>query len=295
MNVLVTGSNGQLGQTLRAVSGEKDINFIFTDARPADGILPLDILDSSAVSSFITDYKIEAIVNCAGYTAVDRAENDRERCFEVNASGPACLASAIRQNNGLLIHISTDYVFGNEHQPVPLSEDMLVAPLNVYGESKLAGEREIVASGCDYVILRTAWLYSWCGNNFLNTILSKSRSDSMLRVVCDQVGSPTYALDLANVILVVLKDYITTGLGYSKSGIYHYSSEGVCSWYDFAKAICDISGANCRVYPCRSNEFVTAARRPDYSVLDKTKIKAVFGIDVPYWRDSLMQCLQKMS
>lgn len=336
MNILVTGSGGQLGQMLRSVSPASGVNFVFTDVSTGDGILPLDVLDSRAVSGFLSDYRIDAIVNCAGYTAVDRAENDRERCFEVNAAGPACLASAIRERGGLLIHISTDYVFGNDHAPVPLTENAPVSPLNVYGESKSAGEKEVVSSGCNYVILRTAWLYSAAGNNFFKTILSKSGTEPALSVVCDQVGSPTFALDLADVILTILNDYsklITSsgnnlddshsddscgglsdrldgsscgvglsdgcvsecrGFRYAKSGIYHYSGEGVCSWFDFAKAICDFSGASCKVSPCRSTEFVTAAQRPAYSVLDKTRIKEVFGIEVPYWRDSLRRCFELM-
>lgn len=240
---------------------------------------------------------MQCIVNCAAYTNVDKAENDEAFCRVLNADAPRNLAQAMKEVGGLLVHVSTDYVFGGDPYNTPCKEDQKGTPTGVYGRTKLEGEQHILATGCDYVILRTAWLYSEFGRNFVKTMLNLTATKPQLKVVFDQAGTPTYAYDLAQVIHTVLEDYVQEQpqQGYSKNGIYHFSNEGVCSWYDFTKVIAALSGhTECDIQPCHSHEFPSPVIRPAYSVLDKTKIKETFGIRIPYWMDSLKVCLQNM-
>lgn len=302
MKILVTGANGQLGREMRIVAEELPFEFIFTDVVEAEGLQTriLDITDIARLRTLVREEKVGAIVNCAAYTNVDKAETDEAFCALLNSTAPGNLATVAAETSGLLIHISTDYVFGKEVYNTPCTEDMTGTPTGVYGRTKLEGEKNIKNSGCDYVIIRTAWLYSEFGRNFCKTMLSLTETKPALNVVFDQVGTPTYALDLARVIAVVLKDYEASGaaqggVAYPKTGIYHYSNEGVCSWFDFTKAIAGYSGHTaCRISPCHSDEFPSPVVRPAYSVLDKTKIKKVFGIEVPYWTDSLKLCLDNI-
>ena len=289
MNILVTGANGQLGNEMRVIArGSKD-NYIFTDVNQVEGIETtfLDITDLEAVRRMVSEYQVEAIVNCAAYTNVDAAETNETLAEKLNAEAPENLAKAMKEVDGLLIQISTDYVFGKEPYNVPCKEDQQGTPTGVYGMSKLHGEQRIMAVGCHHVIIRTAWLYSEFGKNFCKTMMHLTATKPQLKVVFDQVGTPTYALDLAKAIAVVLERFDGT-----QTGIYHYSNEGVCSWYDFTKMIAEYNGTTeCDVQPCHSNEFPSPVTRPSYSVLDKTKIKEVFGVSVPYWTDSLKQCI----
>ena len=293
MNILVTGSNGQLGMEMRKVSACSSDRYIFTDVNDFPGVETeyLDITDSGAVNSLVREKSIGAIVNCAAYTDVDRAEEDREMADLLNHLAVKNLAEAMKSAGGLLVHISTDYVFGKEPYNVPCREDQRGTPTGVYGETKLAGERAVLASGCRYLIIRTAWLYSEYGKNFVKTMLDLTGSRQELNVVFDQTGTPTYALDLAEAIYHIIETRKFEG----RSGIYHYSDEGVCSWYDFTKMIAEYSGhAECRVLPCHSSEYPSKVVRPSYSVLDKTKIKTTFGLEIPYWTDSLRRCLDNM-
>lgn len=293
MNVLVTGACGQLGSEMRLVAGKSSDNYIFTDVSDFGNpeITKLDITDRKAVSALVKDLGINAIVNCAAYTAVDAAESDFDKAELLNAEAPLNLALAMKEADGILIHISTDYVFGKEAYNTPCTEDRVGTPTGVYGLTKLHGEQKIAESGCHHIIIRTAWLYSEYGRNFCKTILSASSSKPELKVVIDQVGTPTYALDLANAIYKILSDRSFEG----NDGIYHYSGEGVCSWYDFAKAIVEISGNTfCNVLPCRSEEFPSPVKRPSYSVLDKSRIKRTFGVEVPYWTASLKKCIENI-
>lgn len=289
MNILVTGANGQLGNEMRVIArGSKD-NYIFTDVSQVEGIETtfLDITDLEAVRRMVSEYQVEAIVNCAAYTNVDAAETNETLAEKLNAEAPENLAKAMKEVDGLLIQISTDYVFGKEPYNVPCKEDQQGTPTGVYGMSKLHGEQRIMAVGCHHVIIRTAWLYSEFGKNFCKTMMHLTATKPQLKVVFDQVGTPTYALDLAKAIAVVLERFDGT-----QTGIYHYSNEGVCSWYDFTKMIAEYNGTTeCDVQPCHSNEFPSPVARPSYSVLDKTKIKEIFGVSVPYWTDSLKQCI----
>lgn len=290
MNILVTGANGQLGNELRVVAEGAADRYIFTDVSQVQGVETtyLDITDSSAVSAFVKENNIEAIINCAAYTNVDGAESDCQLAELLNATAPENLAKAIAQVGGLLVHISTDYVFGKELYNTPCNEEQPGTPTGVYGATKLQGERRVMAAGCNYLIIRTAWLYSEFGKNFCKTMLNLTASKPEINVVFDQVGTPTYALDLAKAIyeIVDARKYV------GKSGIYHYSNEGVCSWYDFAKMIAEYSGqTECNIKPCHSNQFPSPVTRPSYSVLDKTKIKETFGVNVPYWTDSLKVCI----
>ena len=240
---------------------------------------------------------MQCIVNCAAYTNVDKAESDEAFCRVLNADAPRNLAQAMKEVGGLLVHVSTDYVFGGDPYNTPCKEDQKGTPTGVYGRTKLEGEQHILATGCDYVILRTAWLYSEFGRNFVKTMLNLTATKPQLKVVFDQAGTPTYAYDLAQAICTVLEDYVQEQpqQGYSKNGIYHFSNEGVCSWYDFTKVIAALSGhTGCDIQPCHSHEFPSPVIRPAYSVLDKTKIKETFGIRIPYWMDSLKVCLQNM-
>ena len=299
MNILVTGANGQLGNEMRLVAGESDHTFIFSDVVDVPGVetLKLDITDIDAVRSAVAAHKVDAIVNCAAYTNVDAAETNGELSETLNAKAPQNLAVAMEERGGLLVHISTDYVFGAEPYNTPCTEEQTGTPTGVYGLTKLHGEEYIKESGCKHVIIRTAWLYSEFGKNFCKTMMMLTATKPELKVVFDQVGTPTYALDLARAIAVVLDDYagVMDSAEYSKSGIYHYSNEGVCSWFDFTKMIAQYNGTTeCKVNPCHSNEFPSPVKRPSYSVLDKTKIKEAFGVEVPYWTDSLKVCIANL-
>ena len=299
MKILVTGANGQLGNEMRLVSRQSSDQYIFTDVNQVEGLETtyLDITDLEAIREMVKREEVNAIVNCAAWTNVDAAETNQELCEKLNAVAPENLAKAMKEVNGLLIQISTDYVFGNDPYNVPCREDQQGTPSGVYGLTKLHGEQKILATGCEYVIIRTAWLYSEFGKNFCKTMLNLTATKPALKVVFDQVGTPTYALDLANVIMTVLADYSkeATSEHYSKTGVYHFSNEGVCSWYDFTKMIAEYSGQTaCDVQPCHSDEFPSPVKRPAYSVFDKTKIKETFCLKVPYWTDSLKVCLNNL-
>lgn len=315
MNILVTGANGQLGNEMRIVARGSNDRYIFTDINQVEGVETtfLDITDMEAVRSIVAEERVDAVVNCAAYTNVDAAETNESLAEKLNALAPENLAKAMEEVGGLLVQISTDYVFGKEPYNVPCREDQKGTPSGVYGLTKLHGEERIIATGCKYVIIRTAWLYSEFGKNFCKTMLNLTSEESVaarvaagkpagLKVVFDQVGTPTYALDLARAIEVILADYgrqMQNGEGqrgaYSKTGVYHYSNEGVCSWYDFTKMIAEYSGqSGCDIQPCHSHEFPSPVKRPAYSVLDKTKIKEVFGVEVPYWTDSLRKCIANL-
>ncbi len=292
MNILVTGANGQLGNEMRLTAAGSLHKFFFSDVVEVEGMetILLDITDLDAVRAAVSAHRIDAIVNCAAYTNVDAAETNEELAEKLNALAPQNLAVAMKEAGGLLVHISTDYVFGAEPYNTPCTEEQTGTPTGVYGLTKLHGEELIKASGCNYVIIRTAWLYSEFGKNFCKTMMQLTATKPELKVVFDQVGTPTYALDLAKAIMVVLDKF-----NGSQSGIYHYSNEGVCSWYDFTKMIAQYNGTTeCKVNPCHSNEFPSLVKRPSYSVLDKTKIKETFGVEVPYWTDSLKLCISNL-
>lgn len=285
MNILVTGANGQLGNEMRIVSQQSAHHYIFTD------VAELDITDAAAVEKMVADNDVKVIVNCAAYTNVDKAEDDRELAELLNAKAVENLAAAIRRNDGLLVHVSTDYVFGGTRNNTPCREEEAANPTGVYGETKLHGEEAVIRSGCHYLIIRTAWLYSEYGKNFLKTMLDLTATKPSLKVVFDQTGTPTYAYDLAAAICDIIEQRKYEG----RDGIYHYSNEGVCSWYDFTKAIAEYAGHTaCDIQPCHSDEFPSKVIRPSYSVLDKTKIKTTFGLKVPYWTDSLKQCIDNL-
>lgn len=320
MNILVTGANGQLGNEMRIVTkGSKD-NFIFTDVMDASEesmamlsklggeyvntvTTKLDITNLDAIRKLVSENDVKVIVNCAAWTNVDGAE-DPERFDLVellNAKAPENLAIAMKEVSGLLVHISTDYVFGGDPYNTPCKEDQKGTPTGVYGLTKLHGEQNIQATGVDHLIFRTAWLYSEFGKNFVKTMLNLTSTKPQLKVVFDQAGTPTYARDLANAILVAIEDYKNTltdnrsALTYAKTGVYHYSNEGVCSWYDFTKMIAEYAGnTECDIQPCHSDEFPSPVKRPAFSVLDKTKLKETFVIKVPYWIDSLRKCMSNM-
>lgn len=300
MTILVTGANGQLGNEMRLVSAASTDRFIFTDVVELPGVQTtiLDMTDQDAVRRIVKDNDVKVIVNCAAYTNVDKAEDDVELCSLLNAEAPEILASVMKEAGGLLIHISTDYVFGGDPYNTPCREDQKGTPTGVYGQTKLDGENAVIASGCDHVIIRTAWLYSEFGKNFVKTMLNLTAARPQLNVVFDQTGTPTYALDLAEVVMTVLNDYSDASDvpgSYRNNGIYHYSNEGVCSWFDFTKVIAEYAGNDkCEVLPCHSDEFPSKVKRPAYSVLDKTKIKKTFGIKVPYWTDSLRKCIKNL-
>ena len=303
MTILVTGANGQLGNEMRIVARESGDNYIFTDVVAPEGVPTgiLDITDIEAIRKLVRDNGVDIIVNCAAYTNVDAAESNAELAEKLNAGAPGLLAKVMKEEGGLLIHISTDYVFGKEPYNTPCKEDQTGTPTGVYGLTKLHGEQNIISSGCKHVIVRTAWLYSEFGKNFCKTMLNLTATKPPLKVVFDQAGTPTYALDLANAIVEIIGDYsreTDSKQGtdtYTKSGIYHYSNEGVCSWYDFTKMIAQYSGQTCcDVQPCHSDEFPSPVKRPSYSVLDKTKIKSTFGLSIPYWTDSLKKCIENI-
>lgn len=285
MNILVTGANGQLGTCMRNAAKNSKDNYIFTD------VAELDITDAKAVAKIVKDNGINVIVNCAAYTNVDKAESDVEFAELLNASAVKNLAEAAKANNGTLIHISTDYVFGGSQGNTPRTETEPVNPTGVYGMTKLHGEQAIEASGCKALIFRTAWLYSEYGKNFVKTMLNLTSAKPELKVVFDQVGTPTYAQDLADAIFDIIERRKFEG----KEGIYHYSNEGVCSWFDFTKSIAEIAGnKDCDIHPCHSDEFPSPVVRPSYSVLDKTKFKNTFGLKVPYWTDSLKRYIKNL-
>lgn len=284
MEILVTGALGQLGSELRALALPSD-GITFSDLVGEDGVLPLDVCDGDAVESLLRELGCKVLVNCAGYTSVDKAEDERQEADRLNHLAPKKLAQVCKKLGVTLIHISTDYIF-NGLGSTPLREDSPAHPISVYGESKLAGEEAIRESGCSFIILRTAWMYSAFGRNFLLTMLSLMESRKSIGVVYDQVGSPTFAGDLAEVILKIIRSGQT-----DKCGTYNYSNEGAVSWYDFAQAIREIGDFGCFIKALRSEEYPTGAARPRYSVLDKSLIKTTFGVNVPYWRNSLEKCM----
>lgn len=306
MNILVTGANGQLGTEMRILAKNSADKYIFTDVVDAsdesvamlkklagDEIAKdtehLDITDLDAIRKMVVDNNIDAIVNCAAWTNVDGAEAPEKYALveKLNATAPENLAKAMKEVDGWLVQISTDYVFGKEPYNTPCKEDQKGTPTGVYGATKLLGEQKIIATGCKYIIIRTAWLYSEFGKNFCKTMLNLTATKPQLKVVFDQAGTPTYAYDLATAIVAALKNPV--------EGIYHYSNEGVCSWYDFTKMIAEYSGQTASdIQPCHSNEFPSPVTRPSYSVLDKTKIKETFGIKIPYWTDSLKICINNI-
>jgi dTDP-4-dehydrorhamnose reductase len=290
MNILVTGANGQLGTEIRRAARRAADRFIFSDisSLPGSDTLYLDITDKTAVSLVCESEKVDVVINCAAYVDVEKAESDMAMASLLNEEGPANLAAVCAKRGALLIHISTDYVFGGDI-PMPIREDAPVAPTGVYGATKLQGERAILASGCKSIIFRTSWLYSPWGKNFVKTMRTLTAQRKNLSVVFDQVGSPTYAGDLADCIMHVIESRQL-----NKLGIYHYADEGVCSWYDFACAIRDIAGNKCDIRPCHSGEYPSKVKRPSYSVLDKTLVKNTFGITIPHWHDSLCRCMARI-
>ncbi len=289
MNILVTGANGQLGNEMQIAAKNSADRYIFTDV--CEGYEKLDITNLEAVREIVARENIGCIVNCAAWTNVDAAETAGKIVEDLNAAAPENLAKAMKEAGGLLVHISTDYVFGGDPYNTPCREDQKGTPTGVYGLTKLHGEQRIIATGVKYLIIRTAWLYSEFGKNFVKTMLNLTATKPRLNVVFDQVGTPTYAGDLAGVIFDIVENRKWEG----NTGIYHYYNEGVCSWYDFTKKIAELAGnAACDIQPCHSEEFPSPVRRPSYSVLDKTKIKETFGIEIPYWTDSLKKCLNNM-
>lgn len=290
MNILVTGANGQLGNEVQLVSKQsKNDKYFFTDV--CEGYEKLDITDIDKIRSYVNEHDIQCIINCAAWTNVDKAETAGDIVETLNAKAPENLAKVMKERNGLLVHISTDYVFGGDPYNTPCREDQKGTPTGVYGLTKLHGEQKIQTTGCNYIILRTAWLYSEFGHNFVKTMLNLTSTKPQLKVVFDQTGTPTYAGDLADTIFDIIENRKYEG----HTGIYHFSNEGVCSWYDFTKMIALIAGNNnCDIEPCHSNEFPSPVTRPAYSVLDKTKIKETFGVKIPYWLDSLKKCMANM-
>ena len=284
MNILVTGANGQLGNEMRIVSKGSSDRYIFTDVEE------LDITNRDAVMMFVKDNDIKVVVNCAGYTNVEKAEDEEGLAELINAQAIGHIAQACKDNDATLIHISTDYVFGGNNGNTPRKENESVNPTGAYGRTKLHGEQVIEKSGCKYLIIRTSWLYSEFGNNFVKTMRRLTSERERLNVVFDQIGTPTYALDLANVIFKIVEERKLNEL----QGIYNYSNEGATSWYDFAKEICELSGNICDIQPCHSDEFPSKVKRPSYSVLDKTKIKKELNITIPYWKDSLKICVNRI-
>lgn len=316
MTILVTGANGQLGNEMRIIAKGSADRYIFTDVNEAseesiamlhklagEGVdistSKLDITDLEAIRSVVKANGVNAIVNCAAWTNVDAAEDPEK--YEIvellNATAPENLAKAMKEVGGLLVQISTDYVFGKEPYNTPCREDQKGTPTGVYGLTKLHGEQKIMAVGCNHVIIRTAWLYSEFGKNFVKTMLNLTATKPQLKVVFDQVGTPTYAFDLAKAIEVILSDYAGSGEAvYGKNGVYHFSNEGVCSWYDFTMMIAEYAGhKECEILPCHSDEFPSRVVRPSYSVLDKTKYKSTFGQAVPYWAIRLVLCITRMN
>lgn len=286
MKIVVTGALGQLGQEIMKLAVGSEHEFVFTDIRATDNVSLLDITDADAVNAFVGK-DVDVIVNCAAYTDVNKAESDEESARQINAAAAGILASAAAKADALLIHVSTDYVFDGT-STVPYREDCLPAPTGAYGRTKLEGERLVQESGCRYMIFRTAWLYSLSGRNFFLTMVNKTAELPQMKVVFDQTGTPTYAGDLAYLISHIIENGLL-----DRTGIYHYTDEGVCSWYDFAKEINSLVGHTCNVMPCRTEDYPTPARRPHYSVLDKAKVRETFGIEIPHWRDSLVMAVNE--
>ena len=282
MNILITGATGQLGRAMVMASQGSDNKYIFCDRQN------LDITDEVAVESFVQAQGIEVIVNCASYTAVDKAEDEQDAANLVNNKAVAAMAEIARKHDAVLIHISTDYVFDGK-ACTAYTEDAPTAPLNVYGRTKADAERAIVESGCRHIILRTSWLYGVEGDNFVKRIIEKSAENPVLRVISDQIGTPTFVEDLAGLISLIIEENML-----DRTGIYNYSNEGVCSWYDFAHEICAQVGHLCDVLPCHTDEYPRKAARPHFSVLDKTKVKKTFGIEIPHWKDSLSLCIREL-
>ena len=286
MNILVTGANGQLGNEIQKVSKHSQDHYIFTDV--CEGYEKLDITNLDAIRQMVAQLDVKCIINCAAWTNVDAAETAGDIVEQLNAKAPENLAMVMKEVGGLLVHISTDYVFGGDPYNTPCREDQKGSPTGVYGQTKLHGEQRILATGVKHIIIRTAWLYSEFGKNFVKTMLSLTATKPQLKVVFDQCGTPTYAGDLADVIY----DIIENRKFDNNEGIYHFSNEGVCSWYDFTKVIAQMAGhTTCDIQPCHSDEFPSPVKRPAYSVLDKSKIKDTFGITIPYWTDSLRKCI----
>ena len=287
MKILVTGAEGQLGSEIRLAAGEyPDFEFLFTDVNE------LDLTNQEATSLFVKQEKPDFVINCAAYTAVDIAEKDSELAEIINTKVPAYLGKLANQYNYKLIHISTDYVFDGTAY-LPYTENDLVNPESVYGKTKLNGEIALLKESAGSVVIRTSWLYSRHGNNFLKTMIRLGEERDQLKVVYDQIGSPTFSGDLAKAILEIISKTVSNKVSW-KPGIYNYSNEGVCSWYDFARSIHEVSGITCTVHPITTEEYPTPAKRPAYSVLNKSKIKRIFGLEIPYWRDSLKVCIQEM-
>ena len=302
MNILITGANGQLGNEMRIIAKHSADNYIFTDVNQIEGVetIYLNITDLEAIRKMVSENNVDVIVNCAAWTNVDACETDEKLATlaeKLNADAPENLAKAMKEANGLLVQISTDYVFGKEPYNTPCKEDQKGTPTGVYGTTKLHGEQKIMATDVKHVIIRTAWLYSEFGKNFCKTMLNLTATKPALKVVFDQCGTPTYAYDLAKAIEVIIEDYKkeNSSSEYSKTGIYHFSNEGVCSWFDFTKMIAEYSGhKECEINPCYSAEYPSPVKRPAYSVLDKSKIKETFGVKVPYWIDSLKICINNL-
>ncbi len=289
MNILVTGGNGQLGSEMRRLALNSENSYVFTDVTTPDGVetVVLDITDIKEVKKIVAERKISFIINCAAFTNVDKAEDDYDTAYLLNATAVSNLANVAKDAGAFLFHVSTDYVFQGD-ACIPYSEDYMTNPLGAYGKTKLAGETAVMDSGCKYIIFRTSWLYSPYGNNFVKTMRRLTTQQPVVKVVFDQVGTPTYAGDLAYAIFDIVENYKFE----DNQGIYHFSDEGVCSWYDFAVEIARLSGiAGCSITPCHSDEFPSKVKRPSFSVLDKTKYKKTFGKSVPYWRDSLKKCI----
>ncbi|AGB29415.1 dTDP-4-dehydrorhamnose reductase [Prevotella dentalis DSM 3688] len=286
MNILVTGANGQLGNAIQRASQKSAADrYIFTDV--CEGYEKLDITSLETVRRAVRDNDVKCIINCAAWTNVDKAETAGDIVETLNATAPENLARAMKEVGGLLVHISTDYVFGGDPYNTPCKEDQKGTPTGVYGLTKLHGEQRIQATGVNHLIFRTAWLYSEYGHNFVKTMLQLTATKPSLKVVFDQTGTPTYAGDLAEAIFDIVEHRKFEG----RSGVYHYSNEGVTSWYDFTKKIAQLAGHTaCDIQPCHSDEFPSPVVRPAYSVLDKTKFKSAFGISIPYWEDSLRKC-----
>ena len=284
-NILITGANGQLGNCLRdlAADFQDKYNFYYTD------VAELDITDAEAIEKFVADNCIDIIINAAAYTAVDKAEDEADMAHLINCTAVGNLAKAAKNHGLKLVHISTDYVFPGE-MATPYVETDVPAPKSVYGSTKLAGERAIEESGCRAIIIRTSWLYSEYGNNFVKTMLRLGAERESLRVVCDQIGGPTYAGDLAKVIFCLIEN----GLEHKGVELYHFANEGVCSWFDFSKAIMEMAGLPCRVEAIPTSEYPAKAHRPSYSVFNLGKIKSATKMDIPYWRDSLILTINKL-
>lgn len=289
MNILVTGANGQLGNEIQLVAKESKDNYVFTDV--CGDYAKLDITNPTEIENMVRQNNIECVVNCAAWTNVDKAETAGHIVETLNAAAPENLARAMKEVGGILFHISTDYVFGADPYNTPCNENQQGTPTGVYGFTKLQGEQRIIATGASHIIIRTAWLYSEFGNNFVKTMLQLTSTKPQLKVVFDQCGTPTYAKDLADAIFNIIENRKFSG----NDGIYHFSNEGVCSWYDFAVKIARLAGNNsCDIQPCHSDEFPSPVKRPAYSVLDKTKIKNTFGIHIPHWEESLEKCLRNL-